>query len=111
MVSRGLEAARDCGAAVPVVPVADTIKEVGEDGRVVRTLDRALLCAVQTPQVFRYDVLLRAHEEVTGDVTDDAAMVEALGLPVATYEGHRRNIKITTPEDLLLAEAWLAEEG
>lgn len=107
MISRGLEAAREHGAAVPVVPLVDTIKEIDETGAVTRTLDRSRLVAVQTPQAFRYDLLLRAHGEVTGDVTDDAAMVEALGHSVATFEGSSRNVKITTPEDLLLAEAYL----
>jgi 2-C-methyl-D-erythritol 4-phosphate cytidylyltransferase len=107
LIVRGLEAAQATGAAVPVVPIVDTIKELGGEGTVARTLDRSRLRAVQTPQVFRYDLLLRAHQDVTDDVTDDAAMLEALGHPVATFEGHRRNIKITTPDDLTMAEAWL----
>ncbi len=107
MITRGLEAAQATGAAVPIVPLIDTIKEIDPDGCVVRTLDRSRLWAVQTPQVFRYDLLLRAHQEVTTDVTDDAAMLEQLGLPVATFEGRRHNIKITTPDDLTTAEAYL----
>lgn len=107
MIARGLEAARESGASVPVIPIVDTIKEVADDGSVVRTLDRTRLRAVQTPQCFRYDLLLRAHREVTEDVTDDAAMMEKLGIPVKTYAGRRRNIKITTPDDLSLAEAYL----
>src|SRR3990172_3001458 len=74
---------------------------------VERTLDRSRLWAAQTPQVFRYDHLLRAHREVTAEVTDDAAMLEALGLPVKLFEGSATNIKVTTPEDLRLAEALL----
>jgi 2-C-methyl-D-erythritol 4-phosphate cytidylyltransferase len=107
MIARGLEAARETGASVPVVPVADTVKELDEAGAVIRTLDRSRLRAVQTPQVFRYDLLVRAHSEVTTDSTDDSAMVEALGVKVTTYEGRHRNIKITTPDDLWLAEAYL----
>ena len=107
MIARGLEAARETGASVPVVPLVDTIKEVAEDGAVVRTLDRSRLRAAQTPQCFRYDLLLRAHREITEDVTDDAAMMEKLGVVVKTYEGRHRNIKITTPDDLALAEAYL----
>jgi 2-C-methyl-D-erythritol 4-phosphate cytidylyltransferase len=106
-IARGLEAARETGASVPVVPLVDTIKEVGPDGVVVRTLDRSRLWAAQTPQCFRYDLIRRAHEEITEDVTDDAAMMEKLGVPVKAYEGRQRNIKITTPEDLAMAEAWL----
>jgi 2-C-methyl-D-erythritol 4-phosphate cytidylyltransferase len=107
MIARGLDAARETGASVPVITPVDTIKEIDADDRVVRTLDRTYLRRAQTPQCFRYDLLLRAHREVTEDVTDDAAMMETLGVPVKTYEGRRRNIKITTPEDLALAEAWL----
>jgi 2-C-methyl-D-erythritol 4-phosphate cytidylyltransferase len=107
MISRGLEAARETGASVPVMPLVDTVKELGEDGCVVRTLDRGHLRLAQTPQVFRYDLLLRAHEQIKEDVTDDAAMVELLGVRVMTYEGRRRNIKITTPDDLFLAESYL----
>jgi 2-C-methyl-D-erythritol 4-phosphate cytidylyltransferase len=107
MIARGLDAAHETGAAVPIVPLVDTIKEVGDDERVVRTLDRRRLWAAQTPQVFRYELLMRAHRKIAEDVTDDAAMIEMLGVPVKTYEGRRRNIKITTPEDLWLAEAYL----
>jgi 2-C-methyl-D-erythritol 4-phosphate cytidylyltransferase len=107
VILAGLQAARETGAAVPVVPLTDTIKEVDETGFVARTLDRSRLVAVQTPQVFRYDLLLRAHQQVREDVTDDAAMVEAIGGRVKTFEGNPRNIKITTIEDLMLAEAYL----
>ena len=89
------------------LPLADTIKEIDETGAITRTLDRSRLVAVQTPQVFRYDLLVRAHDEVPDDVTDDAAMVELLGDSVATFEGSSRNVKITTAEDLMLAEAYL----
>jgi 2-C-methyl-D-erythritol 4-phosphate cytidylyltransferase len=110
IIERVLEGARETGAAVPALPVSDTIKEAGDERLVAQTLDRARLVAVQTPQAFRYDLLARAHREVTADVTDDASMVEALGGPVRIVEGDRRNIKITTPEDLALAEALLAAE-
>lgn len=107
MIARGLEAARETGASVPVVSLVDTIKEVADDETVVRTLDRRKLWAAQTPQVFDYDLIMRAHREITTDVTDDAAMIEMLGVPVKTYEGRRRNIKITTPDDMAMAEAYL----
>jgi 2-C-methyl-D-erythritol 4-phosphate cytidylyltransferase len=107
MIARGLEAARESGAAVPIVPFVDTIKEIAVNRTVARTLDRRGLFAAQTPQIFRYDLIMRAHREVTQDVTDDAAMLEMLGLPVRTYEGRHRNIKITTPDDMALAEAYL----
>ena len=108
LIERGLAAARETGAAVPAVPLADTVKLAAADGTVERTLDRSHLWAAQTPQVFRYDLLLRAHREVTAEVTDDAAMLEALGLPVKLFEGSAANIKVTTPEDLRLAQALLA---
>ncbi len=108
LIERGLAAAGETGAAVPAVPLVDTVKEAGADGLVVRTLDRSRLWAAQTPQVFRYELLVRAHREITGDpsaslragYTDDAAMLEALGLPVRLFPGDRRNIKVTVAEDL-----------
>ncbi len=107
LISEGLEAAQETGAAVPALPIADTVKSAGPDGTVERTLDRSRLWAAQTPQVFRYDLLLRAHREITADVTDDAAMLEALGLPVKLYPGSPLNIKVTNLEDLRTAEALL----
>ncbi|MCA9846444.1 MAG: 2-C-methyl-D-erythritol 4-phosphate cytidylyltransferase [Dehalococcoidia bacterium] len=105
VAARVLDAAGASGAAIPVVPVVDTIKRVDEQGRVRDTLDRSELRAVQTPQVFRGDLLRRVHFELDGDVTDDAAMLEQLGIPVATVEGDRENLKITTPSDLAVAQA------
>ncbi|TMF05283.1 MAG: 2-C-methyl-D-erythritol 4-phosphate cytidylyltransferase [Chloroflexi bacterium] len=105
LIERGLDATRETGAAAPAVQIADTVKEADPDGTVLRTLDRSRLWAVQTPQVFRYELLVRAHREVAADVTDDAAMVEALGERVRLFEGDRRNLKVTMPEDLVLIEA------
>jgi 2-C-methyl-D-erythritol 4-phosphate cytidylyltransferase len=107
LIARGLEAMRETGAAVPAVPLADTVKEVGRDALVVRTVDRTRLWAVQTPQFFRCDLLLRAHGEHPDAVTDDAALLEAMGLPVKIFPGDKRNIKVTTPEDLELVRALL----
>jgi 2-C-methyl-D-erythritol 4-phosphate cytidylyltransferase len=106
-ISEGLAAARETGAAVPAVPIADTVKMAGADGAIASTVDRSRLWAAQTPQVFRYDLLLRAHREVAADVTDDAAMLEVLGLPVKLYPGSPLNIKVTNPQDLSIAEALL----
>ncbi|CAK7287628.1 MULTISPECIES: 2-C-methyl-D-erythritol 4-phosphate cytidylyltransferase [Streptomyces] len=110
-----IEAVRDgAPAVVPALPLADTVKEVepaGEPGApepVVATPERARLRAVQTPQGFDRATLLRAHETVTDDVTDDAGMVEKLGLPVVTVPGHEEAFKVTRPLDLVLAEAVLA---
>lgn len=109
MIEEGRRAADETGAAVAVVPAYDTVKRVDASGRVVETLDRSELAMVQTPQVFRRDLLERAHAEVTEDVTDDAAMVERTEVEVRTFDGDRGNIKITTPTDLALAEAMIAE--
>jgi 2-C-methyl-D-erythritol 4-phosphate cytidylyltransferase len=104
---RVLAAARVHRAAIPVVAPADTIKRVSEDGVVLETLDRASLRVAQTPQVFGGPLLRRAHAEVRHDVTDDAAMVEALGVKVATVAGDPGNIKVTTPQDVDLVRALL----
>jgi 2-C-methyl-D-erythritol 4-phosphate cytidylyltransferase len=94
--------------AVAAAPVSDTIKEADGEGRVVRTLDRSRLWAIQTPQVFPADVLRRALE--AGDLagaTDDASLVEALGGVIRLVEAPRENIKVTSRVDLLLAESLL----
>ena len=112
MVARGLAEARRCGAAVAGVPVKDTIKAVGQDGVVEETLDRSNLWVIQTPQVFRTELLSRAHGLVADDVTDDASMVELIGNPVSLFTGSHENLKVTTPEDLPIAEAILkARDG
>ncbi len=108
MIERGLQAARRYGAAIAAVPVTDTLKEVTDDGRVDRTIDRSRLWAVQTPQIFRRDLLERAHREVTEDVTDDATMVERLGEAVHVFVGAQENLKLTTLPDLAIFEALLA---
>ncbi|MFJ9117914.1 2-C-methyl-D-erythritol 4-phosphate cytidylyltransferase [Streptomyces sp. NPDC102394] len=100
-------------AVVPALPLADTVKEVGpaepgEPEPVVATPSRARLRAVQTPQGFDRATLVRAHEEVTEEVTDDASMVERLGLGVVVVPGHEEAFKVTRPLDLVLAEAVLA---
>lgn len=107
LIERGLEAAKETGAAAAAVPVTDTIKIVGRDEIVRETPDRKSLRAVQTPQVFRFDVIQIAHRQDCGDVTDDALLVERLGHRVKLYPGSYDNIKITTPDDLALAEVLL----
>jgi 2-C-methyl-D-erythritol 4-phosphate cytidylyltransferase len=101
------------GAAVPALPVEDTIKE-GAEGRIVRTVDRARLFRVQTPQGFAYGILEEAFRRAVQDGfsgTDDASLVERTGRPVALVEGDPRNIKITTLEDLKWAEEFLHVEN
>ncbi|MFD4634509.1 2-C-methyl-D-erythritol 4-phosphate cytidylyltransferase [Streptomyces sp. NPDC058284] len=110
-----IEAVREgAPAVVPALPLADTVKQVepatepGGPEAVVATPERARLRAVQTPQGFDRATLVRAHESVTGQVTDDAGMVEQLGLPVVCVPGHEEAFKVTRPLDLVLAEAVLA---
>jgi len=93
-------------AVIPALNVVDTIKEVDRDGYVRSTPDRAALRAVQTPQGFELSVLVRAHE-ASADATDDAALVEALGIKVKTIAGEARAMKITNPEDLAVAVTYL----
>ena len=109
LIEQGLAAAQQHGAAIAAVPVKDTIKRAGPDGLVVETPDRATLWTVQTPQVFAYDLILRAHHAIdhAWDASDDAGLVERAGHPVAIFMGSYENIKITTPSDLLIAEATL----
>jgi 2-C-methyl-D-erythritol 4-phosphate cytidylyltransferase/2-C-methyl-D-erythritol 2,4-cyclodiphosphate synthase len=102
MVARGLATVQEIGAAIAAVPVKDTIK-VAPHRVVTETPDRSGMWAVQTPQIFRFDVLKTAHEMTDEDVTDDASMVELVGGMVAVFTGSNDNIKLTTPEDLELA--------
>src|SRR3954453_51272 len=114
VISRAIDAARPTGAAVPAIPVTDTIKLVGDTGHVEGTPERARLRVAQTPQAFRYDVILDAHRRAAregfGDFTDDAALAEWAGLTVATFEGDPANMKLTTPEDFAREEARLAAQ-
>lgn len=110
-----IEAVREgAQAVVPALSLADTVKEVepattpGEPEPVLATPERARLRAVQTPQGFAVATLVRAHASVTENVTDDASMVEQLGLPVVVVPGHEEAFKVTRPLDLVLAEAVLA---
>ena len=107
LIERGLEVAKETGAAVAAVPVTDTIKFAKEDDIVIRTLARQHLKAVQTPQVFRADIIRNTYKYTPGEVTDDSALVEKAGYKVKLYMGSYDNIKITTPEDLAVAGALL----
>lgn len=107
IIQRGLEAARETGAAIAAVPAKDTIKTVGAGGTVTGTPARESLWIVQTPQVFAGQVLRSAYEVATGTVTDDASLVEQAGVKVKVFMGDYRNIKLTTPEDLAVARLFL----
>jgi 2-C-methyl-D-erythritol 4-phosphate cytidylyltransferase / 2-C-methyl-D-erythritol 2,4-cyclodiphosphate synthase len=111
LIARAIDAAGLTGAAVPAIPVTDTIKLIGSAGDVEATPDRARLRIAQTPQAFRFDVILAAHRRAAqqgrSDFTDDAALAEWAGLTVATFEGDPANMKLTTPEDFVREEARL----
>lgn len=110
LISRGVALARESRAALCAMPSRDTVKEVdGDPPAVARTLDRSRMWLAQTPQVFDRNLLLEAHRRAESPATDDAALVEAMGQPVRVYEGTTSNLKITTREDLVVAEALLRE--
>ena len=112
LLDTGLSMAQQWGAAIAAVPVKDTIKVVNANGLITDTPPRATLWAAQTPQIFDYHLLLSAHQSAaanpTADYTDDAAMLEAIGRPVAIFPGAYNNLKVTTPDDLTLMEQLLA---
>ena len=111
VIDRAIRAANSYGAAAPAVSVKDTIKVV-TGGVVKETPDRATLQAVQTPQVFDFDMLRAAHKKLAQDgveVTDDCAALERMGMSVKIVEGDERNLKVTTPMDLKIAELLLEE--
>lgn len=106
-IARGLEAAKQTGAAIAAVPVKDTVKRVSAKLAVEETLDRSKLWMVQTPQVFSRDVIMKAYANAKADVTDDAMLVEQAGVKVRVFQGSDLNLKVTTREDLVIAEAIL----
>lgn len=112
VISRVLAGIEANGSAVAAVPVTDTIKRAQPDGKVLQTLERNELYAMQTPQGFRAADLFAAHEKAAQEsylATDDAALVEYWGKPVYLTEGSRENLKLTTPVDLAFAEAILRD--
>jgi 2-C-methyl-D-erythritol 4-phosphate cytidylyltransferase len=112
MIDGGIAAARRGRGAAPALPIPETIKRADDFGRVLSTVDRHGLWCVQTPQAFPRAVLERAHAAAHADhltATDDACLVERLGEPVDLLPGSPRNLKITTPHDLALAE-WYASQ-
>jgi 2-C-methyl-D-erythritol 4-phosphate cytidylyltransferase len=113
LLRESIEVASGCAGALVAVPAKDTIKTV-RDGLVIATPDRDTLWQAQTPQVFRFGIIFAAHQAAEQDGfmgTDDASLVERLGGAVRIVRGDYRNIKITTPEDIVLAEAFLAGGG
>jgi 2-C-methyl-D-erythritol 4-phosphate cytidylyltransferase len=114
MVRQVVEAAAAEGAAIIALPMRDTVKQVGADRLIEGTIDRRPLWLAQTPQAFRRDWLEEAHKKARTEglgSTDDAFLMEWMGHPVRVVEGSGENIKVTTPEDLVIAEAILASRG
>ncbi len=114
IVASAIDEAKVSGAAVVGVPAKDTVKTVDEARNVIETLEREKIWLVQTPQVFRYDLIKEAHERasrVKYTATDDSKLVERLGISVKMVMGSYENFKITTKEDIVTAEAVLKERG
>ena len=112
MIRESVDAAREYGAAITAIPVNDTIKRVDDSGLVSQTVDRDGLWRVQTPQVFRYELLQEAFKKANSEKfygTDEGTLIEHLGKPVKVVEGSEQNIKITRPEDLKLSEIFLSK--
>ena len=111
LIERMIETARTADAAVPAVPVTDTLKAVGPDGAIARTVDRSHLHAAQTPQAFRFQSILRAHEDAALEsgvgFTDDASIAEWAGVAVTLVPGAADNVKLTTADDILRADRRL----
>lgn len=114
LIERTVQAAAQRQAVVAGLPVRDTIKIVSPEGWVQSTPERSALWEIQTPQVFNHDLIDRAHRAAQRnsiEATDDATLVERLGVPVYVLEGERSNLKITAPEDVAIAEALLRQSG
>ena len=109
LIARAIAAAEKTGAAIPGLPVTDTVKRIDQTGTIETTLDRNSIRLVQTPQAFAFPALLKAHRRAVthgrDDFTDDAALVEWAGMKVSVFEGEPGNIKLTTPDDFARAEA------
>jgi 2-C-methyl-D-erythritol 4-phosphate cytidylyltransferase len=109
LIQKGLEAVRETGAAIAAVPVNETIKLANGTETIEKTLQRSELWIAQTPQMFKFEIITKAYEKLTMEVTDDAAAVERLGCKVKLFPGTHHNIKITTPTDLALAEVIVSD--
>jgi 2-C-methyl-D-erythritol 4-phosphate cytidylyltransferase len=114
LIQACIQGAMQWGACIPGVQAVDTLKQIDTQGNILGTMPRESICLAQTPQAFSLPIIRRAHLEARRlgrEATDDASLVEALGMPVHAIVGSRENIKITTPEDLAYAEALLKLRG
>ena len=110
LILRTLQGAQQSGAAICALPVKETIKRVDEQKRVLETVDHRSLWSIQTPQIFRYELFQQAFKQAVQENfygTDEAMLVERLGVPVSVVEGDPMNLKVTTPEDWVVAERYL----
>ena len=111
LIERAVKAAQDYPAVIAAIPAKDTVKKVDQAGFVTETYERKNIWLVQTPQVFRFKDIMTAHEKAVSegweDVTDDASLIERLGIPVKVIQGSEYNIKITTPHDMELGRMFI----
>ncbi len=111
LIADVVKAAHSKGAVVPGIQVHETLKKISSKGHIITTVDRNNYATIQTPQGFRYPMLMEAFQEAQADNfygTDEAMLIERMGFPVSLVEGQRENIKVTTPQDMELAEAIVA---
>ena len=111
LLRSGIQCVRKTGAAIPVLPLQDTIKKIDTQNIVSETMNRNTLHRAQTPQFFQYDLIMEAHQSVDTDVTDDSTMVELMGKPVLAFQGDPDNVKITTQLDLAYLQHILMERN
>ena len=113
LILRTLQGAQKSGAAICALPVKETIKKVDDQKRVLETVDRHFLWSIQTPQIFRYELFQQALKQAVQENfygTDESMLVERLGVSVAVVEGDPMNLKVTTPEDWVVAERYLERQ-
>ena len=114
LIVRVIDVAKENRAVITALPAKETVKEIDENALVMKTYDRQKICLVQTPQVFRYEDILMAHrhavKEDWEEVTDDALLIEKVGIPIKLVEGSEDNIKVTTPQDLELVKFLLKRQ-
>ena len=113
LLERVIKAAKDFKAVITGLPVKETVKEIDSQGRVLRSIDRRHLWLIQTPQIFRWKDINLAHQEALRhdweEATDDAFLIEKLGIPVKIIQGEEDNIKVTTPQDLEIAQFLISK--
>ena len=111
LINEALHAAEQTGSSVAAVPINDTVKLVNNDLLITKTVSRDKLWTAQTPQVFKKNILIDAHKDITKNVTDDANMIELMGCKSKIFTGYSHNIKITTQEDLLIAKTIMGNHN